>query len=70
MKLNFNEWKEGVDMDLIPESIFEVQQLLKFAKNHKKEPASVTFNFSGEMRLNIFHKKINGNIQENFIRRK
>ena len=69
MKIAHFENKTGFEICLSPESMKEVTELLRIAKNAKKKPASIYISFSSdEPVLNVWIEKINEKRQYNSIR--
>lgn len=68
MKITFNESKFCVSFNLIPETPAEVAKLARMAKSSKREPANISFSFSGEEpSALVYINKIQESKQNNFI---
>lgn len=69
MNIKHYENKMGLELVLTPETMKEVTELTRFAKNAKKEPASIYLSFSGDApSLSVWFKKVNDTKQYNSIR--
>jgi len=68
MKVKFNQYEGGgSDISLEPETKYEMQQLMKLAKNAKREPASIRFSFNNDPHCYIFFKHVLPSVQNNSI---
>jgi hypothetical protein len=68
MKIKFFENENGSGFDLTPETPAEVSQLVRMAKNTKKDVPKISVYFSGENpQASIWMKKITPEKQHNSI---
>jgi hypothetical protein len=68
MKITFNESKFCVSFSLTPETPQEVAQIARMAQSSKREPAHISFSFSGENPTgSVYINKIAESKQSNFI---
>lgn len=71
MKTKFEEGKWGCEIVLIPETPAETAQLLRVAKNTKREPAYISFSFfTDEPKLSVSMNKVNEGKQYDSINNK
>lgn len=69
MKTTITENQYGLEINLQPETLQEVSQLARFAKNGKAEKPSVYLSFSGNNPyMSVWMRKINTKKQDNSIR--
>lgn len=68
MKTTITENNHGVDITLEPETVEDFAQLARFAKNAKKEPASIYLSFNNRPHLSIWMRKIHESKQRNSIK--
>jgi hypothetical protein len=67
MKATISEHSSGLSITLNPESVKEYSQLLRYAKNAKKEKPSIYLSFRNEAYLSIWLRKIKASVQKNSI---
>jgi hypothetical protein len=67
MKIEFQEAKWGIDIQLTPETPEETSQLARFALNAKAEKASIYLSFSGAPVCYISMMKVKETVQKNSI---
>jgi hypothetical protein len=69
MKVVFNEWNsgEGVELQLIPETVIEVGQLIRYANSANSERPSVFLSFEKEIKCDIILRKHKKSIQSFYI---
>lgn len=72
MKLIINESEYGTNIELKPETVEEMGQLLRMAKSSKKEKPGITvcFGQSQQPECNIWFKKVKAAKQDNALRNK
>jgi len=68
MKLEVFENKFGLDIQLIPETVEEVSQLVRFALNANAEKPSVYMSFSANPNLSIWLRKRKEKAQKTSIK--
>jgi hypothetical protein len=59
MKVEFDEWDQGCQINLIPETVEETAQLLRMSQNTRREPTTVSFRYRKDVYCNIFMRKRN-----------
>jgi hypothetical protein len=67
MKVEFEDWDQGCDISLIPETVEEAASLMRVAQNTKREPAFIRFYFKKKTYLNIFMRKRATSVQKHEI---
>lgn len=69
MKVNIDESEYGLFLEIKPETLEECNQLLRFARNAKKEPADIYMSIYGSTPdLNISLPKVKKSVQSSSIR--
>lgn len=70
MKIEFFENDHGLNFSMYPESVEELAQLMRFAKNAKAEKPNVflTFDSDKDPEMNIWLTKIKKESQRNIIK--
>ena len=69
MQIKTYEGKFGLSIDLTPEDMKEVCQLLRSVKNVSREPPGISLNFDGETPyLSIYFNKVKESVQTSSIK--
>lgn len=69
MKATIRDRTTFTEITLIPETVEETATLMRMAKNYKKEPADIRYDFWDSPICNIVICKISENNQTNIIHR-
>ena len=67
MKTEINEWTEGFEITLIPETVDEFAQLLRFGKNANSDKPYVFTSFGNKPHCYIHLHKRKESVQKNSI---